>query len=128
LVSTAADYLRFAQMVLNKGKLEGVRLLGRKTVELMTANHLPAAFLPIVTSEPHPGVGFGLGFSVVVNAVETGFMCSEGNHGWSGAASTHFWLDPQEQLIGLLLLQYFPYGTYPVTEDFRTAVYQALVD
>ncbi len=128
LVSTAADYLRFAQLVLNRGELDGVRLLGRKTMELMTTNHIPPALLPLEMVDPWPGFGFGLGFRVLLDVAQAGVMGSVGSHGWAGWASTYFWVDPQEQLIGILMLQYIPSGTYPVSEDFRTAVYQALVD
>jgi CubicO group peptidase (beta-lactamase class C family) len=129
LVSTAADYLRFAQMVLNRGELDGVRLLGPKTVELMITNHLPPALLPIAMGqEQMPGFGFGLGFSVLMDVAQAGIMGSVGVHGWGGWASTNFWIDPQEQLIGILMLQYIPSDTYPIREDFRTLVYQALVD
>lgn len=129
LVSTAADYLRFAQMVLNKGELDGVRLLGPKTVRLMTTNHLPPTLLPIAMGEEQmPGFGFGLGFSVLIDAAQAGIMASVGTHGWGGWASTKSWIDPQEQLIGILMLQYIPSDTYPIREDFRTLVYQALVD
>lgn len=128
LVSTTTDYLRFAQFILNKGELDGVRLLGPKTVELMTMNHLPADLLPIRLGEPMPGFGFGLGFSVMMDVAQSGMMGSVGLHGWGGWASTHFWVDPQEQLIGILMLQYLPSGTYPITNGFRTLVYQALID
>ena len=129
LVSTTADYLRFAQLVLNKGELDGVRLLGPRTMELMTTNHLPPALMPIAMGEEQmPGFGFGLGFSVMMDVAQSGMMGSVGLHGWGGWANTHFWVDPQEQLIGILMLQYVPSGTYPVTSDFRTLVYQALID
>jgi CubicO group peptidase (beta-lactamase class C family) len=129
LVSTMADYLRFAQLVLDKGELDGVRLLGPKTMELMTTNHLPPALIPIAMGEEQmPGFGFGLGFSVMMDVAQSGMMGSVGLHGWGGWANTHFWVDPQEQLIGILMLQYVPSGTYPVTNDFRTLVYQALID
>jgi len=129
LVSTAADYQRFAQMVLNRGELDGVRLLGPKTVKLMTTNHLPPALLPIAMGEEQmPGFGFGLGFSVLIDAAQAGIMASVGTHGWGGWASTMFWIDAQEQLIGILMLQYIPSGTHPIREDFRTLVYQALID
>lgn len=127
LVGTAVDYLQFAQMILNKGELNGVRLLGRKTVEYMTQNHLPDALLPIEMGEPWPGLGFGLGFSVIMDPAQVGVVNSVGSHGWGGWASTNFWIDPQEQLIGILMTQLIPSGTYPVSDDFRTAVYQALV-
>ncbi len=128
LVSTAADYVRFAQLVLNKGELDGVRLLGPRTVELMTTNHLPPALLPTMAEQEMSGFGFGLGFSVMMDVAQSGMMGSIGLHGWGGWASTHFWVDPRERLIGILMLQYIPSGTYPVRTDFRTLVYQALID
>ena len=129
LVSTAADYLRFARLVLNRGELDGVRLLGSRTVELMTANHLPSAVLPIAMgAEPMPGLGFGLGFSVMLDVALSGMMGSIGLCGWSGWAKTHFWVDPAEQIVGILMLQLIHTGTHPAIVDFRTLVYQALVD
>ena len=128
LISTASDYLRFAQLLLNGGELDGVRLLGRKTIDLMTTNHVPAALLPLETGEPWPGFGYGLGFGVLMDLAQSGVMGSVGNFRWSGWANTHFWVDPREQLIGILMLQYIPSGTYPVTEDSKTLVYQALLD
>ncbi|MCP4519071.1 MAG: beta-lactamase family protein, partial [Delftia sp.] len=92
LVSTAADYARFAQLVLNQGALDGARLLGRKTIELMTANHLPPALLPMILEEPMPGLGFGLGFKVLQDVAQAGLPGSLGSHGWGGAASTNFWV------------------------------------
>jgi CubicO group peptidase (beta-lactamase class C family) len=124
LVSTIGDYLRFAQMLLNKGELEGVRLLGRKTVELMTANHLPSGVHPF----DDPAAGFGLGVSVLMDLGQSSVLGSVGNYGWGGAANTNFWVDPQEEIIGLLMLQYMPSDTYPVVTDFRNQVYQALID
>jgi CubicO group peptidase (beta-lactamase class C family) len=128
MVSVMSDYFRFAQFVLNKGELDGERLLGRKTMEYMTCNHLPANLLPISMGNPMPGFGFGLGFSVMMDVALSGMMGSVGLHGWGGWANTHFWVDPKEQLIGILMMQYIPSGTYPVTNDFRTAVYQAIID
>jgi CubicO group peptidase (beta-lactamase class C family) len=129
LVSTAADYLRFTQMLLNGGQLEGTRLLGRKTVALMTTNHLPDVLIPI-RLQPHTlhGCGFGLGFRVVVNAAQAGLLTCEGEYGWGGAASTSFFIDPKEDLIGLLLTQLMPSRTYPNRNQFKVLVGQALVD
>ena len=129
LVSTATDYLRFAQMLLNGGELEGARLLGRKTVELMTTNHLPDKLIPI-RMLPHTlhGCGFGLGFRVVVSAAQAGLLTSEGEYGWGGAAGTSFFIDPKEDLIGLLLTQLMPSRTYPNRNQFKVLVGQALVD
>jgi len=128
LVGTTSDYLQFAQLMLNGGELDGVRLLGRKTVELMTQNHLEPALMPIGIEEPWPGVGFGLGFSVVTDVAQTQMPGSVGNHGWGGAANTRFWIDPLEKLVGIIMLQYMPSGTYPVADDFESLVYQALVN
>jgi CubicO group peptidase (beta-lactamase class C family) len=129
LVSTAADYMRFAQFILNKGQLDGVRLLGPRTVDLMTSNHLPRAVMPIAMgAEEMPGFGFGLGFSVMLDVALSGMMGSVGLHGWGGWAKTHFWVDPLEEIIGLLMVQHVHEGTHPVTNDFRNLVYQALMD
>ncbi len=129
LVSTPADYLRFAQLLLNKGELDGVRLLGPRIVDLMTANHLHPALLPLVMGDATmPGYGFGLGFRVLMDVPQSGALGSVGLYRWGGWASTHFWIDPKEQLIGIIMLQYIPSGTFPVTEDFLTLVYQALIE
>jgi CubicO group peptidase (beta-lactamase class C family) len=122
LVSTAPDYLRFCQMLLNQGELEGVRLLGRKTVEWMTINHLP--------DNGHiddPALGFGLGFAVLIDPALYSKMGSKGLYCWGGAANTKFWIDPQEQLIGILMLQCMPDGVFPVEQDFQNLVYQAII-
>jgi CubicO group peptidase (beta-lactamase class C family) len=127
LVSTAADYMRFAQMLLNGGVLDGVRLLGRKTLARMTMNHLPADLLPVWIAEPWPGLGYGLGFGVVVDETQRPMLASRGEYGWPGAAGTRFWVDPQEGLIGLILPQ-VRFLTVPVGAVFQNLVYQALVD
>lgn len=129
LVSTAFDYLRFCQMLLESGQLDGTRLLGRKTVDLMTINHLPDEMIPIRV-QPHTlhGCGFGLGFRVLVNAAQAGRLGTEGEYGWGGAASTSFFIDPKEDLIGLLLTQLRPSRYYPIRDEFKVLVYQALVD
>jgi len=134
LVSTAADYHRFTQMLLDGGVLDGVRLLGSRSVDYMTRNHLPGnadleAFgRPLFAEMPFSGVGFGLGFSVVVDAVKGRSLCSDGEYAWGGAASTAFWVDPAEQITGLFLTQLLPSSTHPIRSQFRTLVYQALVD
>jgi CubicO group peptidase (beta-lactamase class C family) len=129
LVSTAADYMRFCQMMLNKGELDGVRLLGRKTVELMVANHLPTMLLPIgIGDKPLPGEGFGLGYSILLDPAQNQILGSEGVYAWGGAANTTFWIDPKEELIAILMAQFMPSDTYPLVRDFRVLTYQALVD
>ncbi|MCP5107928.1 MAG: serine hydrolase [bacterium] len=125
LLSTAPDYIRFAQMLLNKGQLEGVRILGRKTVELMTMNHLPDEFLPI-----HPvlsGKGFGLGFAVLVDVPRFQITGSEGEFEWRGIYNTFFWVDPAEELVAILMTQFSPYLYYPVHDEFRVLTYQAII-
>lgn len=130
LVSTTSDYLKFAQFILNKGELDGVRLLAPMTVGLMTSNHLPSVLLPIAFegTDPMLGMGFGLGFGVMLDVAQTGVMGSVGDHGWGGYAETFFWIDSQLGLIGLLMTQYLPSGKYPIRKEFRTAVYQALIN
>ena len=128
LMSTAPDYLRFAQMLLNGGELDGVRLLGRKAVALMTQNHLPLALLPLRHGETvFPGMGFGLGFSVVLDLPQYGVLGSIGSYEWHGAAGTLFWIDPQEELVGLLMDQIMPGDSYSVRKQFKVLTYQALV-
>lgn len=122
LVSTAMDYLRFCQMMLNGGELDGQRLLGRKTVDLMTSNHLPEG----VYEDANQAYGFGLGGNVLVHEARAIEMASEGSWGWGGAANTRFWIDFKEQLIGILMLQFMPMGKYPVIQDFQNLTYQAL--
>ena len=129
LVSTTADYLQFCQCILNKGELNGVRLLSPKTVELMTYNHLPPDLIPIAFEgiEPMFGMGFGLGFSVMLDMAQAGILGSVGDLSWGGYAETYFWIDPQEKLIAILMTQYLPSLTFPIRKEFRTAVYQALI-
>jgi CubicO group peptidase (beta-lactamase class C family) len=129
LVSTASDYLRFSQMLLNNGELEGTRILSRKTVELMVTNHLLPALMPYeIQGSYSPGYGYGLGFRVLMDVGQCQMPGSVGEYGWSGAASTCFWVDPQEEFIGILMTQYQPSGLLPIDSDFRVAAYQAIVD
>ncbi len=124
LVSTASDYVRFCQMLLNGGELEGERVLGRKTVELMRENHLPEG----VYEDEHQAYGFGLGGNVLMHVNRAPVMGTKGAWGWGGAANTKFWIDWKEELIGLLMLQFMPSDQYPVGRDFQNLVYQALID
>lgn len=134
LVSTARDYLRFAQMLLNKGELEGERILGRKTVELMTTNHLPnngdltSMGQPVFSETPYDGIGFGLGFSVMLDPATAHILGTPGEFAWGGAASTYFWVDPGEELIAILLTQLMPSSSYPIRREFRVLVYQSIVE
>ena len=120
LVSTAEDYMRFSQMLLNGGELEGNRLLGRKTVELMTMNHVP--------EEIRAGIGFGLGFLVGLDVAKTEELGSVGKLGWGGYAYTLFFIDPKEELIGIFMTQLAKNDEYTTQEEFRVLVYQSIVD
>jgi CubicO group peptidase (beta-lactamase class C family) len=127
LVSTALDYLQFCQMLLNGGQLGNVRLLSSKTVNLMTMNHLGDAISPTEGVQLGPGSGFGLGFRVVLDASRNQRLTSVGSYGWGGMASTMFFIDPREQLIGIVMTQKFP-TDLRFRDEFQTAVYQAIVD
>lgn len=129
LVSTAPDYIRFCHMMLNGGVFNGVRLLGRKTVELMTMNHLPNELMPIYLGLSNlAGEGFGLGGAVLLDVAASGSHGSVGNYRWGGAATTAFWIDYREELVGLLLTQFMPTNYYRIRGEFKTLVYQAIVD
>jgi CubicO group peptidase (beta-lactamase class C family) len=128
LFSTTHDYFRFAQMLANGGELEGQRILGRKALELMHLNHVPAALLPLdVGGLPLPGYGFGLGSRVLMDVAQSGAPGSVGEFGWSGAAKTSYWVDPKEELIGLFMTQSMMSFDLPEL-DLRALVYQAIED
>jgi CubicO group peptidase (beta-lactamase class C family) len=122
LVSTAYDYLRFCQMLLNKGQYDGKRLLSRKTVQLMSSDNLGT--IPGMG----PGAGFGLGFAVSKAPGEAGMMGSPGEYNWGGAAGTRFWIDPQEELIGIFMIQILPHTGLEYGSEFRVLAYQAIAD
>jgi CubicO group peptidase (beta-lactamase class C family) len=122
LVSTAYDYLRFCQMLLNKGQYDGKRLLSRKTVQLMSSDNLGT--IPGMG----PGAGFGLGFAVSKAPGEAGMMGSAGEYNWGGAAGTRFWIDPQEELIGIFMIQILPHTGLEYGSEFRVLAYQAIAD
>jgi CubicO group peptidase (beta-lactamase class C family) len=134
LVSTAADYHRFTQMLLCGGQLDGERILGTRTLRYMTRNHLPdgrdlaelsTGGFAETTLE---GIGFGLGFAVVENPVPARTLSSPGEYYWGGLASTTFWVDPAEELTAMLFTQLVPSSTYPLRPQLRQLVYSALVD
>jgi CubicO group peptidase (beta-lactamase class C family) len=125
LYSTIGDYARFGQMLLNGGQLDGVRLLGRKTVELMTVNHLNNLAVPY--SDKNGAYGFGLGGTVRVDVAKGNAPGSLGQFGWDGSATTYFRMDPNERAISLLFLQHEPLDR-PTLELFSTLFYQAIVD
>jgi len=132
LVSTLADYQRFCDMVLNAGELDGHRIIGRKTLDYMGKNHLPDGKLlnelgqSLFAEVAMEGMGFGLGFSTVEDAAANGAVCSVGELAWGGAASTAFWVDPEEDLTVIFLTQLLPSSTYPLRRELRSAVYAAL--
>ncbi len=133
LVSTAADYHRFTQMLLRRGELDGVRLLGTRTVSYMTRNHLPggadmAGFGNPIGGQLERGVGFGLGVSVLIDPAAYKVTSSVGEYGWGGAASTVFWVDPAEELTVLFFTQLLPSTTYPIRRELKQLVYSAIVD
>jgi len=121
LVSTASDYARFAQMLLNGGELDGVRLLSPKTVALMTASHTTDLAGP----QGGPGSDFGLGFRVVTDLGDSQALGSEGMYGWSGIYGTNFWVDPKEKLVAIMMVQKYPGPN--VAPAFQTLTYQAIV-
>ncbi len=123
LVSTTHDYARFAQMLLNGGELDGARLLSRKTIELMTTDHLGDAG----TGWLSPGWGFGLGFTVKNVAGLDGMPGSVGDFNWGGLHGTSFWVDPQEDLIGVFMVQIYPNADIDFRRRFKAMVYQALI-
>ena len=134
LCSTAADYLTFCRALLNGGELGGVRLIGPKTLALMTTNHLPGGRdLPAVSRSmfaeaTYNGIGFGLGFSVTMDPAQTLIPGSAGEYAWGGAATTSFWIDPAEELIAIFMTQVMPSSAYPVRRELRTMVYAAITD
>ncbi|MDZ4738856.1 MAG: serine hydrolase domain-containing protein [Alphaproteobacteria bacterium] len=131
LVSTASDYLKFCRMLINGGSLDGVQIVGPKTIELMTMNHLPdgkdlpALSRSLFSEVSYNGVGFGLGFSVTMDPAKTLIPGSVGEYSWGGAASTSFWVDPKEDLITIFMTQLIPSSTYPIRRELRTLVYSA---
>jgi CubicO group peptidase (beta-lactamase class C family) len=137
LVSTAADYHRFTQLMLDRpdspaGELDGTRLLGSRTARYMLRNHLPGGLdletfgRPLYAETPFRGVGFGLGFAVVTDPTAGKSICSAGEASWGGAASTAFWLDPAEGLSAMFFTQLLPSSAYRIRPQLRQLVYQAL--
>ncbi len=125
LVSTPGDYLRFCQMLLNGGELDGKRLVGRKTVELMTSNAIGRHSIPIDFLR---GYGFGLGVAVRGEVGDAGLLGSPGSYRWSGAYNTYFRIDPKEDVVLVLFVQSFPPNDIGLQHGFHNAVMQAVVD
>ncbi len=134
LASTAADYMRFCKMLANGGELDGVRILGPRTIEFMATNHLPdncdlaAMGQPRFTETTMEGIGFGLGFAVLLDPAKAQIIGTPGEHYWGGAASTAFFINPKEDLVMVFLTQLLPSGTYPFRRELRATIYPSIVD
>jgi CubicO group peptidase (beta-lactamase class C family) len=134
LVSTATDYFRFAQALCHDGELDGTRIIGRKTLELMTSNHLPdgADLMNRAVGRwaetTFSGIGFGLGFSVTLDPAQAQISGTPGEFAWGGAASTAFWIDPAEDLVVVFMTQLMPSTQYNIRRELRAIVYSALTD
>ena len=132
LVSTTLDYHRFCRMLLDKGTLDGARILSRKSVDLMTMNHLPGAAdlasmsQSMFSEATNAGVGFGLGFAVTTDVAPTLVPGSVGEFYWGGLFSTAFFVDPVERIIMIFMTQMSPSNTYPVRRELKTLIYSAL--
>lgn len=130
LYSTAADYMKFAQMLLNRGEYRGVRLLGSRTVEMMTSDHITGEEMPRddFFGPMMAGMGFGFGLAVLQDNEKAGIIGSKGSYWWSGAANTYFYIDPKEDMILILMTQYVPNFYYPIFKEFRVLAYQAITN
>jgi CubicO group peptidase (beta-lactamase class C family) len=134
LVSTAADYLRFCEMLRRGGELDGVRLLGPKTLAMMRTNHLPDGraladmSISMFSEAIFQGVGFGLGFAMTTDPVKCGVVSTPGEFWWGGMASTAFWVDPVEDVCVVFLTQLIPSSTYPIRRELRTLINAAIVE
>jgi len=132
LVGTVDDYQRFVDMLLNGGELDGRRIIGRKTLEYMTINHLPEGKTlnelgqSLFSEAVMEGMGFGLGFSTLVDPARNGAVSSSGEFAWGGAASTAFWVDPVEEITCVFMTQLMPSSSYPLRRELKATVYQAL--
>lgn len=130
LVSTAPDYWRFAQMMLNRGELNGRRIVEPATVDLMTRNQVDASLLPLsfngIAAGEYRGYGFGLGYCITMDPQQTAAAGSRGDFGWGGMADTYCWVDPAENLVAILMQQYLPSLVQAGRKDFRDAVYASI--
>ena len=132
LVSSLADYHRFCRMLLNEGTLDGQQIIGRKTLELMTANHLPGGgdltqhSKALFSEAENAGAGFGLGFATTIDSAATGLQGSTGDFYWGGMFSTAFFVDPVEDIIMIFMTQLMPSSAYPVRREIKTMLYSAL--
>ena len=134
MVSTASDYMRFCKMLANGGELDGARILGPRTLEFMTLNHLGGGRDLSQMSNgsagetSREGVGFGLGFARVLDAAVLGGLSMPGEYYWGGAASTAFWVTPAEELAVVFMTQLRPSSTYPIRRELRSIIYGSIID
>lgn len=130
LVSTASDYMIFSQMLLNRGEYNGVRFLRSTTVDLMTSNHISNEKMPVddFFGPLLHGMGFGLGFAVLKENIQSGLIGSAGAYWWAGTANTYFYIDPKKDLILIFMTQYVPNFRYPVCKEFRELVYKSIAE
>ena len=130
LYSTATDYMIFSQMLLNRGKFNGVRILESKTVELMTSDQVSGVKMPDdeFFGPLMSGMGFGFGFAILEDNVKAGITGSEGSYWWSGSGNTYFYIDPHEELVMILMAQFVPNFHYPVFRQMRVLGYEAIID
>ncbi len=134
LLSTTADYYRFCAMLRNGGELDGARLLGPRTIDFMTSNHLPDNVdLSVIargsfSETTYDGIGFGLGFATRLNAVKNGNLGGVGEYNWGGMASTAFWIDPVEDLVVIFMTQLMPSGSFNFRGQLHSIIYSALTD
>jgi len=134
MVGTTADYIRFCKMLANGGELDGVRILGPRTVEFMATNHLPGggdmASIGMATfnETTMEGIGFGLGFAVLLDPAKAQILGTPGEYYWGGAASTAFFVNPKEDLFLVFMTQLLPSSSYPFRRELRACTYQAIID
>jgi CubicO group peptidase (beta-lactamase class C family) len=128
LVASTMDFLRFSQMFLNGGELDGNRVLKPETVAIMTVNRIPDALLPIGFGRPTLGQGWGLGFSIVMDASQYAYPVNDGDFWWDGSAGTRFWIDPTEDMITIVMAQVSPSRGGGFREEFKTGVYDAIIE
>ena len=126
LVASTMDFLRFSQMFLNGGELDGRRVLQPETVAMMTVNRVPDALLPL--SPRSLGRGWGLGFSIVIDPREFSYPMNDGEFWWDGSAGTRFWIDPVEDMVTIVMAQLSPARGEGFREDFKTGVYDAIIE
>ncbi len=128
LLSSTVDFLRFSQRCLNGGELDSVRLVTPETIALMATNQVPDALLPLGFGRPMLGIGWGLGFSIVMDRSEYAYPVSNGEYWWDGSAGTRFWIGPAEDMVTIVMAQSSPARGNGFREEFKTLVYDALVD